>query len=557
MSSFSKVIALAALICTLAPSATAHSWIEEYQVINANGSYCGARGYSRGYVPRTDPTFTGNSDMWMLPSLEARNDDGTARTRINSTDSLCHPSQRTPTYTSAYPKLKVSPGDYVAMKYLENGHVTLPWNITGKPFGGGTIFVFGTTQPSDDEKIADVMKWNTEGTGGNKKGFLMTAQNYDDGRCHQLNCGDISQERQRLEPNHVADQPTSGVEDWCETDLKIPETVKPGSLTTYWVWQWPTNPNEDCNTPAGKDEYYTTCADFDVVADNSAAEAPFSVGAGGNPRSVAVSNYKSRTAYTVSPTAVLQEHNTVVGGSMPTVNPAFVSACSVQASVIKAGNLGVWPEVYVPNSCDVPTSFGTPAASAWKDSVKSAYASYTAGSSSAYSSAFAAAGIPVPSRTPWNAQASRTGTQVQPTAAPNASPAPTGSGNAPAPSAPVATAPYANSTSPAGSEAPAVQVTTITTVLVITSTLPAGQPVPSASAYASAPSSETPSTFATAPAGVSPSSYEGSLPMPATTPIASASAPAPAPADTNGIPTISTKAASASNYRRHARDVRR
>ncbi|EME46761.1 hypothetical protein DOTSEDRAFT_126883, partial [Dothistroma septosporum NZE10] len=295
MSTFRQLIALASLICTLAPSVAAHSWIEEYQAISPNGSFVGARGYSRGYVSREDPTFNGNSEMWMLPSLDARNDDGTVRTRINSSDPVCHPAQRTSNYTSAFPKLKVSPGDFVAMKYLENGHNSLPWNITGKPYGSGTVFVFGTTQPSDDEKIADVMSWNTEGTGGNKNGFLMTAQNFDDGRCHQINCGSISNERQRLQPNHVADQPTSTVEDWCETDLQIPDSVKPGSLTTYWIWQWPTEPNKDCNTPAGKDEYYTTCADFDVVADK-VANTPFSVGAGGNPRSVAVSDYKSRTA---------------------------------------------------------------------------------------------------------------------------------------------------------------------------------------------------------------------------------------------------------------------
>ena len=237
------------------------------------------------------------------------------------------------------------------------------------------------------------------------------------------------------------------------------------------------------------------------------------------------------------------EHNTIVGGSIAPVKSAFVSSCAAASTVIKAGNLGIWPEVYVPNSCEVPTSFGTAAASAYKASVSGAYASYTAGASSAWSAAFAAANLPVPSRTPWNAQASKTGTQVIATGEPAASPAPTGTGNAPVYSAPVATAPYGNTTSAVGGEAPAIRVTTITTVLVITSTLPAGQPIPSTAASASS-----------APAAVSPSSYDMSLPQPATTPVASASAPQ----DTNGIPTISTKPAAASGAaRRHARDVRR
>ncbi|EME46762.1 hypothetical protein DOTSEDRAFT_70678 [Dothistroma septosporum NZE10] len=160
----------------------------------------------------------------------------------------------------------------------------------------------------------------------------------------------------------------------------------------------------------------------------------------------------------------------------------------------------------------------------------------------------------MPARTPWNAQASKTGTQVIATAAPNASPAPTGTGNAPAYTAPAVAAPYGNTTTAAGAAAPAVvEVTTITTVLVITSTVLAGQAAPSV------PSSEAFTPLSSAPA-VSPSSYKGTLPMPATTPVAS-SASSPTAQDTNGIPTISTKAGSApaasGAYRRHAREIRR
>ncbi|KAF2767845.1 hypothetical protein EJ03DRAFT_275314, partial [Teratosphaeria nubilosa] len=249
------VVALAAAAAL--PQTNAHSWIEEYQVVGANGSYIGDRGYSRGYMARTDAGYNGFSMDYLVPSVN---------TRINSTDLLCHPSQRTSNYTNpAYPKLKVEPGGYVAMKYLENGHVTLPWNQLGKPTAAGTVFVYGTTQPSDTEKIADVLQWNVNGTGGDARGFLMTAQNFDDGRCHQINCGNISIARQIAFPDHQIDQPTSTMEQWCETDLKIPASQPAGTLTTYWVWQWPTASNADCTYPEGKDEYYTTCADFDIV----------------------------------------------------------------------------------------------------------------------------------------------------------------------------------------------------------------------------------------------------------------------------------------------------
>lgn len=129
---------------SLALPTSAHSWIEEYQVIDSNGKYIGDKGYSRGYIARTDPAFTGSSMTYLIPQVG---------NRINPTDMLCHPDQRTSNYFNpAYPKLKVQPGGYVAMKYLENGHVTLPWNHRGKPKPARTVFVYGTMQPSPHEK---------------------------------------------------------------------------------------------------------------------------------------------------------------------------------------------------------------------------------------------------------------------------------------------------------------------------------------------------------------------------------------------------------------------
>ncbi|KAF1824631.1 uncharacterized protein K489DRAFT_316200, partial [Dissoconium aciculare CBS 342.82] len=240
-----------------AVASQAHTWIEQLQVIGSNGSYTGDYGYPRGYVARTDQGFTGDSDNYLLPPLSS------GRIRIDQTDMLCHPSQRTPNYSAKYPKLAVAPGDWVAMKYLENGHVTQPWVQAGKPSGGGTVYVYGTTAPDSSAKILDVLQWTADGKGGNGKGFLIGAQDFDDGRCHQISNSAVSLFRQQANANHVQNQPTSQVEQWCETDIQIPKQVDGSSLTVYWVWSWQTAVGS-LGAPYGKDEYYTTCMDFDI-----------------------------------------------------------------------------------------------------------------------------------------------------------------------------------------------------------------------------------------------------------------------------------------------------
>lgn len=257
-------------------------------------------GYARGCVARTDPGYNGNTMDYLLPALD------TDRIRINASDLLCHPAQRIANYTANYPMLQVSPGSYASVKYLENGHVTLPQNQPGKPPKAGTVFVYGTTQPRDDEKIVDVLAWSADGKGGDGRGSLLNAQNFDDGRCHQINSGVISTQRQQQFPDRVPDQPTSNAEQWCETDLMIPASAAPNSkLTIYWIWQWPTAPGVDPIYPDGKDEYYTTCADVEIVADAIAAGVkPSSTLLQQDPQTTACSDFRSRTALTTSPTII-------------------------------------------------------------------------------------------------------------------------------------------------------------------------------------------------------------------------------------------------------------
>ena len=63
------------------------------------------------------------------------------------------------------------------------------------------------------------------GTGGDRRGRLIAAQNFDDDRCYQINTGNISLTRQRKFPDPVEGQPESVHEQWCETDIAIPTDI--------------------------------------------------------------------------------------------------------------------------------------------------------------------------------------------------------------------------------------------------------------------------------------------------------------------------------------------
>ena len=276
------------LATALQGQALAHSWNEQLTV-NGNGTFTGNNGYSRGYVSRSDPDFNDDMMTYLLPPLAS------GRTRVNGSDLLCAPTQQIANQTENFPCLSVSPASFIAIKYLENGHVTLPQNTPGKPPGSGTVFVFGTSQPSDSELLTDVLQWTTDGTGGDQRGQLLAAQDFDDGRCYQINTGNISVSRQQSFPDPTPDQPGSINEQWCETDVLIPADIPVDSVyTIYWVWQWPTAPGTP-GVPDGKDEYYTTCSDLEIVA-GPIQGGPSSPLFQQDPQTAAVSDFQSRTA---------------------------------------------------------------------------------------------------------------------------------------------------------------------------------------------------------------------------------------------------------------------
>jgi hypothetical protein len=247
------------LLLTGISTTWAHSWAEELLVVASNGSMVGAPGYSRGFVPRAMPGFN-DADMTYLIPPNGR----PTGNQILSTDLMCKGSQKIGNQTAGFPALNASPGDMIAIRYQENGHVTNPGVPPGKPANGGTIYIYGTQNPSDNDTVLSIHKvWNAAGTGGNRNGVLLATRNFDDGQCYQVdNAHPLSVQRQKEFP-HSPD-PLMGADLWCQSDVTLPSNISSsGSYTLYWLWDWPTG------TPGignGINEIYTTCIDVNVAS---------------------------------------------------------------------------------------------------------------------------------------------------------------------------------------------------------------------------------------------------------------------------------------------------
>lgn len=302
-----------ALALIITPSA-AHSWVEQLMVIAPNGSFTGNPGYARNNTMRTVPGF---SDLLMVhilpgqgqPSIEERQAPSPSVSApasgastafsdtmsILQTDPMCKKTQQEQIQSNGSPRLQAAAGDNIALRYQENGHVTLPQNQPGKQGNRGTVYIYGTTQPKSDELFLDVFKqWNAAGTGGDKRGVLLATQPFDDGQCYQVNDGTISTARQSQYP-HEATQ-LMGANLWCQNDIALPANAPSGKpYTLYWVWDWPTMPGVDPNLPNGKAEIYTTCMEIDIqgtkasrdLDERQAPPAP----AASSPPGVNINNY--------------------------------------------------------------------------------------------------------------------------------------------------------------------------------------------------------------------------------------------------------------------------
>ncbi len=218
-------------------------------------------------VPR-GPGFNDNLMVHLLPPPGRAASEGDKG--LLKSDLMCKDSQRKPDPDKS-PRLQATAGGFVALRYQENGHVTLPENAVGKAKNRGTVFIYGTSEPSETDTFLAIHKqWNSAGTGGDKRGRLLASQDYDDTRCYQINGGSISVSRQKQFP-HQTDE-FMGQDIWCQNNIRLPTDLPVGKpFTLYWVWDWATLPNVDPGLPDGKLETYTTCMDVDITGrlDNS------------------------------------------------------------------------------------------------------------------------------------------------------------------------------------------------------------------------------------------------------------------------------------------------
>ncbi|KAF2812915.1 uncharacterized protein BDZ99DRAFT_437652 [Mytilinidion resinicola] len=338
-------IAVAALLTT---HVAGHSWIEQLVNINDNGSYVGEWGYMRNFMDKGVPANAGavqDHQKYSLPLSVA--------TGLFITDqmNICNPDAQKPGQADKFPKLKTAPGNYVAMRYSENGHISQPLQLQGKPNKAGTNYVFATTNPKPGETLANVMLWTADGKGGDGNGRLLTAQTFDDGRCYEKSAFPIAVQRMATTPN-------AGLPLFCETDFQIPKDAKTGEqLTLYWVWQWPTLPGKDGNDELGKDEYYTSCMDVDIVDKVDTNVKPSFTLAQQDSWTIAVSDFKSRTALPSSTNPTDGELGTIFKkqGGQQTAQPTGAQPTGVAPSATSpAQPTGGQPTGAAPTTTGLP-----------------------------------------------------------------------------------------------------------------------------------------------------------------------------------------------------------
>ena len=302
-----SLVALASLI----NNAAAHSWVEAMNVIGTNGSYVGATGYPRGFVPQSAPGFNDAKMVNLIPP----NGRSTGN-QILSSDLICkNGSQQQQIQTANYPRLQAMPGANIALLYEENGHATIPQNQPGKPPNRGTVYIYGTTQSQPDDTLLAIHKvWNTAGTGGDKRGKLLSTQNFDDGQCYQINSGPISNQRKTEFPIKVPSDPEGG-DLWCQNNLALPQDApvdKP--YTLYWVWDWPTLGADGSVT---LNETYTTCMDVDISPESQGTSKDVNYAANQEVQHAALPSYfKSLNQPGAEPSSTMAPASSSVAATM-------------------------------------------------------------------------------------------------------------------------------------------------------------------------------------------------------------------------------------------------
>ncbi|KAH7027719.1 uncharacterized protein B0I36DRAFT_364886 [Microdochium trichocladiopsis] len=231
-------------LLAVAPLASAHSWVEFLKRINSDGSFSKSTGYPIPYIARGAP---GYSDDAMLNKILDK----------TSNPSVC--KQGNFDYSQDAPRLAAAAGDYIAMQYQENGHVTQP-GITQRPFRGGNVYIYGTLKDVKSTGINDVLySWNAQGTGGDKRGTLLATHFFDDGQCYQ-NLGGV--EPDPKDKIYTQRHTKFGVDSIdCQSDFRLPSNLPDqGIYNVMWVWDWPLITSEHTNVT----ETYTSCAEIQL-----------------------------------------------------------------------------------------------------------------------------------------------------------------------------------------------------------------------------------------------------------------------------------------------------
>jgi hypothetical protein len=316
------VAAIWLLSCT--STVNAHTWIDELRLIASNGTYVGAPGYMRSYIPRTDSNPQDNT--YIVPPNDGDN-------AILPTQPMCLATQTVGTQTPGYPALVAAPQDNVALRYEENGHVTLFGNNPGKPAGRGTVFVYGTKQSLNSDTYLGIHRvWNTEGTGGDQRGKLIATRPFDDGQCFQVNKSPVSMGRV-AQFNYP---PGDGGDNLCQTDILIPaDAGTSGTYTLYWVWEWPTLDNSGAIT---LNQSYTACMDITMTANTVPAAGSFDASqVTGDTLESAAIEIQLSAQFLVNPTAL----PSLTADNMPSTSVTASEEIFVPASTPLSGFLPI------------------------------------------------------------------------------------------------------------------------------------------------------------------------------------------------------------------------
>ena len=270
---FSSAITWVSILAAI-NGAIGHSWVEQISIIDLSGDFVETAGFPRGngwscmlndepsstdrIVLRTSPDFDDSTMTYLLPP------DGRYARALLPSDRICKSSQQTDNQTEGSPALRAFSGANIALRYQENGHITLTQNNPPGKLSPGKISVFGTTASRPNDSILEIYGvWDFAGQAGDKRGRLLTIGNFDDGQCYQINDSPLSKERQQKfahSPN-----PLEGQNLWCKITVTLPLNLVPGTLyTLYWVWDWPTAAGTP-GLPFGQLQIYTTCIDIVIV----------------------------------------------------------------------------------------------------------------------------------------------------------------------------------------------------------------------------------------------------------------------------------------------------